>query len=70
MGIFNFFKKGDNARQICSNAESEQFSGVADSPIPEEEKKYYQPDDYYEEIVHQGQPFEFRVTRFEERNQL
>lgn len=67
MGIFNFFKKGDNARQICSNAESEQFFGVADSPIPEEEKKYYQPDDYYEEIVHQGQPFEFRVTRFEER---
>lgn len=36
-------------------------------PIPESEKKYYQPDSYYTNKVHQGTQFERAVITFEER---
>lgn len=39
---------------------------IAES-VPEEEKKYYEPDEYYTEVVNPGTGFEFHVTRFEDR---
>lgn len=36
-------------------------------PIPENEKKYYQPDSYYTSKTHQGTQFERDVITFEER---
>ena len=35
--------------------------------VPDEEKKYYQPDEYYESILYKGTPFEKQVVFFEDR---
>lgn len=39
-------------------------------PIPESEKKYYQPDNYYTEYAHKGTQFEKRVIPFDERKTI
>lgn len=39
----------------------------SEPPIPESEKKYYQPDSYYTSKTHQGTQFERDVITFEER---
>lgn len=62
MGIFDFLKK-----QI----EHSQALYVDASDIDEEEKKYYQSDDYYVLIKNKGMPgFEVRVIPFEERKKI
>lgn len=38
----------------------------SDLPIDEAEKVYYQKDDYYQEIVYKGTPFEKKVVRFKD----
>lgn len=65
MGFFDFFKNKGKVEQE-TELPVEPVS-IADSPIPEEERKYYQPDEYYVDVVHPGQVFEFHVTRFEDR---
>lgn len=60
MGLFDFFKKKDK------QPKSPDVS-VKNVSIPESEKKYYQPDDYYTDIVAEGTTFEHRVVTFEER---
>lgn len=51
MGLLNFLKKFNTSEQ----------------PIPNSEKKYYQPDSYYTNKAHQGTQFERDVITFEER---
>lgn len=58
MGIFDFFKKSTNTRTQRPPLES---------PIPDEDKKYYQPDSYYTDVAFEGTPFEKKVITFEDR---
>ena len=55
MGIFDKFKKKEI---FCEPA------------VPDEEKKYYQPDSYYTEYSHKGTQFEKRVIPFDERKKI
>lgn len=41
--------------------------GPQEPPVPDAEKKYYQPDSYYTIIAHPGTQFEHKVVTFEER---
>lgn len=52
LGIFNLFKKSTRLNE---------------PPIPESEKKYYRPDDYYTHKAHPGTIFERDVIVFDER---
>lgn len=60
MGIFNFFKKK-------GKTEVQQKPTAEPVSIPEHEKKYYQLDEYYTDVVREGTAFERRVVTFEER---
>lgn len=61
MGLFDWFKKKEN-KQVSENSTS-----AVKSTIPESDKKFYQSDDYYTNVVHEGTAFEHRVVTFEER---
>lgn len=43
---------------------------VAEPPISDDDKKYYQPDEYYTDCSHPGTMFERRVITFDERKRL
>lgn len=60
MGFFDFIKK--TTSQIQKNNTS---LGVK-STVPEEDKKYYQPDSYYTQKAHEGTIFEKTVLTFDE----
>ncbi len=60
MSIFDFFKKKEKTVQAT------QVKNKKDT-IPETDKKYYQPKEYYTDVVAEGTPFEKRVIPFEER---
>lgn len=66
MGIFNKIK-----HQISSSKtkklSTKSFNYVDSSMIPDEERQYYEPDEYYQIVVHKGKPFEFFVIPFEEQ---
>jgi len=51
MGLFDFLKK----------------KPIEKPSVPENEKKYYRPDNYYTEKAFEGTPFEKKVVTFEER---
>lgn len=61
MGLFDFFKKKDK-KQTAKIAKAD-----VQPTVPEEDKKFYKPDDYYASIIHEGTIFEHRVVTFEER---
>lgn len=77
MGLFDFLKKKTTQTDSVMQAESVSVGSKnvqapeADQkiapPVPEEEKKYYLPDDYYTYIIHEGTAFERQVVAFEER---
>lgn len=56
-------KKKEKAVQIT------QIKNKKDT-IPETEKKYYQPEEYYTDVVAEGTAFERRVIPFEERKKM
>lgn len=58
MGLFDFVRSITNKRYADS------------SSIPQEERQYYQPDDYYTLVAHPNTPFEKRVISFEERKRI
>ncbi len=60
MGLFDLFKKKDKA-DVAPKVTPVKIS------IPESEKKFYQPDSYYTDVVAEGTAFERRVITFEER---
>lgn len=60
MGIFDLFKKKDKTAPIT------QTKPVKET-VPEEEKKFYQPDAYYTDVVAEGTAFERKVITFEDR---
>lgn len=60
MGLFDLFQKKRKAVQALPTRNKKDT-------IPEAEKKYYQPEEYYTDIVAEGTPFEKRVVTFEER---
>lgn len=64
MGLFDFFKKKNDTQ--TEKAVGGQTGKVAPS-VPESEKKYYQPDEYYTTKTHEGTQFESTVVTFEER---
>ncbi len=61
MGLFDFLKKKDQQEQTVKNSNETEVS------VPEAEKKYYQPDEYYTKKSHEGTMFEKTVITFEER---
>lgn len=64
----NFFKKIFGRARNASDSKPEKTLNIADSSsIPEEERKYYQADEYYAFTLHEGTFFEFTVIPFEER---
>ena len=61
MGLFDLFKKKEvKPTTVISKS-------VEKAVIPQADKKFYQPDSYYTNIVHEGTAFEHRVVTFEER---
>ncbi len=77
MGLFDFLKKKttptDGVKQVESvpvgskKVQAPEAGQKIAPSVPEEEKKYYLPDDYYTYIIHEGTAFERRVVTFEER---
>ena len=61
MGLFDLFKKKDTKSKV------EISESTKKTTIPESDKKFYQPDSYYTDVVHEGTPFEHHVVTFEER---
>lgn len=61
MHFFDFFKK---RKLICS-----YDSEVDEIAIPDSEKVFYQPDDYYKNVTYLGTAFERRVISFRERKE-
>lgn len=60
MGLFDLFKKKDTSITAPQPK-------IVKSTVSEDEKKYYQPDSYYTNVVAEGTIFERRVISFEER---
>ncbi len=60
MGLFDLFKKKEKPVQVTQ-------AKTKKDTIPERDKKYYQPEEYYTDVVAEGTPFEKRVISFEER---
>lgn len=60
MGLFDLFKKKDKT-------DVAQKDTPVKTSVPESEKKFYQPDSYYTDVVAEGTAFERRVITFEER---
>lgn len=75
-------KSNSEYSTICTASTPQLHTYVADSEIkvidktkncsvtsivPDSEKKYYQPDSYYTDVVNEGTAFERRVITFEER---
>lgn len=63
MGFFDFFRKSN--KQTDDSADKSN-SNIAPS-VPESQKKYYQPDEYYTTKVAKGTIFERTVVTFEQR---
>lgn len=57
MGLFDFFKKKELKKDTPTQI----------AAVPESEKKYYQPDEYYTKKVAEGTMFERTITAFEDR---
>ena len=66
MGIFDLFKKVDKPDQPQGNPFVNPKYADASS-IAEDERPYYQPDDYYTFVTHPGTQFETKILTFEER---
>lgn len=64
MGFFDLLKKGSKAQKDASVTKQEPISA---RNIPESEKKYYKPDEYYTLKKHEGTFFESSVISFDER---
>ena len=60
MGLFDLFKKKDKT-------DVAQKDTPVKTSVPESEKKFYQPDSYYTDVVAEGTAFERRVITFEDR---
>ena len=75
MGIFDFLKKSTQSHpnaptNILDKPVKKTMSWADSSTIAPDERKYYQPDEYYTFITHPGTTFERRVISFEERKKL
>ncbi|WP_426350086.1 SAP domain-containing protein [Alloiococcus sp. CFN-8] len=60
MGLFDLFKKKD--KPVPTPLEKS-----VNTKVPKEEKKYYQPDSYYTDVIAEGTDFERKVISFEDR---
>lgn len=60
MGLFDIFMKSRNSTQRVQILEKKEL-------VPEIEKKYYQPQDYYTDVMFEGTAFEKKVITFDER---
>jgi hypothetical protein len=73
MGLLNWFKKkGAKQEDTVVPAKDTAIkpkSNLAPT-VPEEEKKYYRSDDYYQIVTNTGTPFEHKVVTFEERKKV
>lgn len=75
MGLFDFLKKAGTQSKRFDETEnySDKQSFDAEPPIPESEKKYYQPDEYYTDFIpiaavgSDGNYAKMKVVTFEER---
>ena len=73
MGIFDFLKKtvqdqsSDSLNTGRKAVIGKDMPWADSSTIAPDERKYYQPDEYYTFVTHKGTPFERKVVTFEER---
>lgn len=68
MGLFDIFKKKEKAKSLNQTpAIATTIQKNAPAVIPESEKRYYQPDEYYTTKTHEGTAFEQTVITFDER---
>lgn len=58
------------ALNVMSKSAAQNRAVNTEPPIPESEKKYYQPDSYYVQKTHEGTQFERGVITFEERKKI
>ena len=63
MGFFDFLKKNKEIQPVKEDTTLKRS-------IPESERKFYQPDDYYTDKAFENTPFEKKVITFEERKRI
>lgn len=72
MGILEGLKRtlgiGNKRNSIPHERKTQQILDLEASTIPQNQKQYYQPDDYYTAVVHPNSPFEKHIIPFHERN--
>lgn len=61
MGLFDLFEKKEK-KQVVEDA-----NPTVKIAVPEPDKRFYQPDEYYANVVHEGTAFEHHVVTFEGR---
>lgn len=68
MGLFDIFKRKEKAKSLNQTPTMEpNIQKKAPAAIPESEKRFYQPDEYYTNKTHEGTAFEQTVITFDER---
>ena len=65
MGLFDFLKTKKEQPQEPKKEPPRKYADA--SSIPEEERQFYQPDEYYTTNIGEGSPMAARVVTFEER---
>ena len=68
MGLFDFLKNDDTKRNAPKMQKRPLYADS--SSIDEDERQYYQTDEYYLYVVHPGTPFEKKVVPFDERKAI
>lgn len=69
MGLFDFLKKSDKFEK-AQDSPSLKSKFADASSITDDERPFYQPDEYYTYVTHPDTQFETRVVTFEERKGL
>ncbi len=65
--VNEIFPKEKPLMGLFGGAKTEKEPAREVPTVPDEEKKYYQDDEYYQSVLHEGTPFEKRVVFFEDR---
>jgi len=69
MGLFDFWKKSDKSEKVQGMPFVKSKFADASS-ITDDERPFYQPDEYYTYVTHPDTQFETKVLTFEERKRL
>lgn len=67
MGLFDFFKRTRKESNAAVHAQKNIEQKQNEPAIPESEKQYYRPDEYYTDVAFAGTSLERKVITFQER---